>query len=614
MATGKKQNLEWRILKWPLVVAAGGVPLVALAGLLGLPHWLYLVLAALTQLAGLWVTRRRLRKETIEWTQQAQSALVMRSLGDLVATVPSASNHEFDMLAVRWNELLDTLAEQAGRYERTIEYISDGIATLNTNMMFRTVNPAGARLLGCRDAGELVGENFRSFMMLPETLEDIFDAEHGCDFQCRTRDGREVLMRAEATWHHEGEDTIGMVVFRNITAQRELEDTLERARDAALQNAKLKAEFLANMSHEIRTPMNGLLGMVELLKDTGLDAEQEELARTMASSAESLLRIINDILDFSKIESGKLTIEKTAFNLEQLTEEMLTLVKLKASEKSIALTVDIQEDVPHTVQGDPTRVRQVLLNLVGNSVKFTEKGGVSLSISRATEFKREALKFEVKDTGIGMTPDQCKNVFTQFVQADTSTTRRFGGTGLGLSISKQLVELMDGQIDVASEAGVGSTFTVYIPLPEARASDAEETEPQDDDSAPVAFDVLLVDDNSVNQTVARRFLEKLGCTVTVAANGQQALEQVQAKCYDIVFMDCQMPVMDGFDATRAIRLLDGSCRDVRIVAMTANAMKGDRERCIEAGMDDYLTKPIRVPLLKKALARGTARHVEPQTA
>ncbi len=411
-----------------------------------------------------------------------------------------------------------------------------------------------------------------------------------------------------------GQVTHYIGVLTDIGLRKQVEAALLEARDQALENSRLKSEFLSTMSHEIRTPMNGIIGMTDLLLDTPQDDEQREFTTIVHDSAQALLVIINDILDFSKIAAGKLDIEITEFSVGQVLQGTLELLAGKARHKALALSSHIDPKLPLRLAGDPTRLRQVLLNLIGNAIKFTDTGSVTVRAYKTFGLDQAMLRIDITDTGIGITPATQAKLFQSFTQADSSTTRKYGGTGLGLVICKRLVELMGGHIGVDSEIAKGSTFWFTVPMRSLDGTSKVEP-PLFADSQPMVFDadnhpmlpgqigtprlILMAEDNLVNQRVAELQVVKLGYALQIVDNGQlavQALERAalgDGPTYAAVLMDCQMPVMDGFEATAAIRQaqLPGQPR-VPIIAMTANAMLGDRERCLAVGMSDYLSKPI----------------------
>ena len=432
--------------------------------------------------------------------------------------------------------------------------------------------------------------------------------------------------RAEADWYHFGMALVQamlfgcMVLWVRLRAQRKLHEVylrdqilkeqLRAANESAKSAVRAKSEFLANMSHEIRTPMTAMLGMTELLQMTELDSTQREYADTVARAGDTLLQLVNDILDCSKIEAGQLNIEEVGFDLRELLSEVHGLLEIKARQRSLRLVLDISDSVPARLLADPTRIRQVLLNLAGNAIKFTHAGSVTLHAAADAPGVGGSLVLDlaVEDTGIGIAREQQARVFEAFTQADTSTTRRYGGTGLGLTICSRLTQLMGGTISLESELGKGSTFRVRLPV------QVDNSLPQSDVPAAVtsvpiakAFSgrVLLVEDNVENQALAVRLLRHFGCDVDFASDGSEALTQLQGRKYDLVFMDCHMPNLNGYDATREIRKRERE-RDgehTTIIALSASVLPEERQKCLDVGMDDYVAKPFSRRDLEHVLER-----------
>lgn len=412
--------------------------------------------------------------------------------------------------------------------------------------------------------------------------------------------------------------------LRHVGSLHELATQNEAARLAAEQNTRLKSQFLATMSHEIRTPMNGVIGMANLLEETPLTPAQSGYVRDIVNSGESLLAIINDILDISKIEAGKMEFERATFDLPELVQSVHAMLKVRANQKGIGLHVDLDDASTQCFVGDALRIRQVLLNLVSNAVKFTDHGQVNVSVQRQSG----GVRFAVRDSGIGMEPQEVAQLFQSFTQVDGSATRRFGGTGLGLAISKKLVEGMQGTIGVDSQKDVGTTFYFELPLqmdptrpvsmrstPAVDAAAPSLAMPAIAPAEPAAQAVLvaetplsrgkllLVEDHPVNQKLAAALLQRMGFEVDVAQDGSLGVDMAERQLYDAILMDVQMPVMNGLDATRAIRQGTGRNQGGWIIALTANAMESDRQECLSAGMNDFLSKPLRKEDLTAAINR-----------
>lgn len=405
------------------------------------------------------------------------------------------------------------------------------------------------------------------------------------------------------------------LVMKRTTELKTANENLADARDRALLATKAKAEFLANMSHEIRTPLNGIIGMAELLDETKLDGEQKKFVSIIKESGGGLLAIINDILDLSKIEAGKLQIDTVDFDLKNVVKARVEVLGGAARQKGLSLTTSFDPKIPDFVRGDPGRIGQILLNLIGNAIKFTSVGGVTVQVGVSQKSPVSMLLFKVSDTGPGVPADMTEKLFQPFTQADGSTARKFGGTGLGLSICKRLVELMGGEIGVDSGNGGGATFWFTIPFSPVEHKVQAQVEKISPEITPAAnvhplenVKILVAEDNLTNQVLVRMQLERMGFGVEIVNNGAEAVDALGSGRYDLVLMDCQMPGVDGFDATRKIREIEKTTgKHATIIALTANAMKEDKDRCLDAGMDDYLSKPIKKDRLQEKINEWLAK-------
>jgi len=513
---------------------------------------------------------------------------------------------------------LDQRVRDQHFYTRSlIESNVDALMTIDPRGIVTDVNKQAEALTGCtRD--ELIGAPFKNCFTDPQRAEvgirRVLAEGKVTNYELTARalDGKLTVVSYNATTYHDRNRVLQGVfaAARDITERKQYEETLREATHRAEQANRAKSEFLANMSHEIRTPMNAVIGLAFLLGKTRLDEEQSDLLAKLKLGSKSLLLVLNDVLDLSKIEAGELIVERRAFDLHGLLAELPEMLAVQAQAKGISFEIDAAADLPVALEGDATRLNQVLTNLLSNAIKFTERGGVSLRVSQvAATPSHVVLRFAVRDTGIGIAADVQEQLFAPFAQADASITRRFGGTGLGLSIVKRLVGLMGGEVHVDSAPGVGSEFSVTLqfalaPLEELDHPDAAPTE-----SGQLALPgvrILLVDDSDINLEVTRRILEAEGAQVRVAHNGQQAVDLLGAEpdAVDIVLMDVQMPVLDGYDATRRIRS-ELHLDDLPIIALTAGALSSDRQQSSEAGMDDYIIKPFEA----QQLMRSVLRHV-----
>jgi PAS domain S-box-containing protein len=556
------------------------------------------------------------------WTAITFTSLWVRRQPGLFATIRDISDQK---------EMERRLRESEAEYRRIFATLVDLYYRTDLSGNVLLLSPSVEALSGYR-SDELVGRPASALYLAPadrERMVEILKTRGSVnDFETvlRKKDGTPVpvSITSQLISNAAGRPVYIEGSIRDISERKRSELALREAKRAAEAASAAKSEFLANMSHEIRTPMNGVIGLTSLLLETPLEPKQRQFAEMVRKSADSLLSLLNDILDFSKVEAGRIELEQVDFSLETVLADVSTMLGVRARDKELTFRCSVEADVPRRFRGDPGRLRQVLLNLAGNAVKFTHEGGITISISRVSHDEAEAasvLRFSVKDTGIGIPADKLGLLFQSFSQVDASTTRKYGGTGLGLAISKRLTELMGGEIGVTSQPEEGSEFWFTVRL-QAGASGAPATPAVEAEHREVLLAVeamraagvrlLLAEDNATNQQVAVGILERHGLPVDVVGDGQQALESLASRLYDLVFMDVQMPKLDGLETTRRIRAgLDGVLDPrVAIVAMTAHAMQGDREVCLSSGMDDYLAKPVTVHSLLHVLERWWRRRGE----
>ena len=513
--------------------------------------------------------------------------------------------------------------------EQQMRLLADNLPVMliyiDTDERYRFVNAGYANFIGLR-AEEIIGQKIQD--LADQTLyQQVFKphidralAGHSGVFEARRSDINSKLMYQQLSYVPHFDDdgkVLGYyVMIMDITERKLSELILREAKEEAEAASRAKSEFLAKMSHELRTPMNGVLGMTELLHDTALDEQQQHFLQTIQSSGEALLSIINDVFDFTKIEAGRLSLDVSAFNLRELAKEVVDMLAPRVRGKKLTLRSKSDPFVPAVLRGDPGRLRQILVNLLSNAITYTQQGHIELRILRPTPQadNRLCIRIEVEDTGIGIASDLHEHIFEAFAQADDTHHRQYGGTGLGLAICRELVTLMGGEIGVESQPGQGSMFWFSVMLDAANAEltpDIALGQAQD-----ITAQVLLAEDNPINQQVARVMLEQIGCKVSLAGDGQAAVSAADTQRFDLIFMDCQMPGMDGYQAAREIRRREQAGNTIRtpIIALTANVLPDDVRRCRSAGMDDHLGKPISKQMLRDTLQRwlpevyASARH------
>jgi PAS domain S-box-containing protein len=519
---------------------------------------------------------------------------IVKELGEVLQLQKAIQDYSTYAIITTTTEGIITSFNKAA--ESMLGYNSEEVVGIESPAIFHDLDEVVEKsILFSKLLGTEIEPGFTTFTCLPDR-----NIKSEYEWNYFTKDGSKILVHLSITAlrNSEGQITGYLGISNDITKRKEKEIELHNAKLAAEKALSIKSDFLANMSHEIRTPMNGILGMTSLLLDETIKRESLDKIANIQYCSESLLKIINDILDISKIDEKRIEIEEVDFNLKDLLKNIFELHKVSSSSKSIEFTYSISKDVPDFVKSDELRIKQIIDNILNNAVKFTQEGKINLDISLDKKIidQKKLINITISDSGIGINSSDHEKIFNSFSQADSSTTRRFGGTGLGLHISKKYVELMNGEISVTSELGKGATFEIKIPVIEITLKDNQNKE-QEVEFEHFALDILIVEDVVMNQKVIKGHLSKFGYEPDIVSNGQEALDRLESNSYDLIFMDCHMPILDGFEATKEIIKKYKNERPY-VVALTASAMEEDINRCYAAGMDEFLSKPISKKTLK----------------
>ncbi len=521
-------------------------------------------------------------------------------------------------MAIERKQAEDRLSRSQEFTRRLIETANVIFLAMDGEGRIIIFNDAAARITGYRKE-EVIGKNWFEKVVPKERYPWVWEASQAgfprvFENPILTKSGEERIISWQNSDAPENESGVTTVSFGvDVTDSRKYEESLRIAKEQAESSNKAKGEFLATMSHELRTPLNGIMGLLQLLQGTCLSEEQREYVRKALGSSSSLLRLLSDILDLSRIDAGKIRLEEEAFSIAEVVQTVMDALLRKAETKGVKLVIEVDPSIPPSVVGDQYRLLQILLNLAGNSVKFTDSGEIRIEATALPEGGSEgvvAILFSVVDTGIGIADEVLDRVFQRFTQADGSYARKYGGAGLGLAIVERLVKAMGGKLSVGGEPGKGAEFHFSLKLALPQASESVSPSAASPESPPdfVSARILVAEDELVNLFVIVKILETMGCQVHEAHDGQEVLDALESQTFDMVFMDIQMPVMDGIEATRRIRKANAAYADIPIIAMTAYAMAGDKKKFLEAGMNDYIEKPVEAAFLKTAIERALRKE------